>query len=382
MSMNDNGSGLGKTLLEKFIIPYRKYRGNKSAPGTPTTFNNFVMTRPDGLRDNIFKFDGKAAGINEMLAMGGIDPMRATYNEILSRDDDFKWLLGPWISDIVWRGYAGETDRPAVWARLCFQVGMPCQQESLKRVKLWFKGKPEQTGELEAIPTTQLKHGDESISWKKTAWKLECSLEMLRFSPIPILEPWLIECGRVQQITKDLACVDAIVNGTVSGGGDSCPVIGINAPSTGLVYKDFLKPWGKGQYIREDWFTMLYGLEMHETVGDMKEFKRYYPGTPMVELTNNPQPALMNRFVTPGVPDNQIILMDDSHCVRERTSIPFHIMQEDDIDTYSHEIAFFESYVFEKVGEKSCLGMDVTLDRATHDIPSWYDLGQHRPLAA
>jgi hypothetical protein len=42
-------------------------------------------------------------------------------------------------------------------------------------------------------------------------------------------------------------------------------------------------------------------------------------------------------------------------------------------------VAFIESYCFEKIGEKSCIGIDQTLDRETHPIPTWFELGQSRP---
>ncbi len=398
--------GLRSSLREKFIKPYQNFRGNAKKPGTRISFENFVQERPDGgeiltrngipigrARREWEERQGKwtsdqllnapLSAMGELFVMGGIDPFQATMNELLSRDDDFKWLVGPWIADIVWRGYIGEPARPALWSALCFQIGAPAIQESLKRVKLWFTGTPAATGEGEQIPGSKLGHLEETISWKKTAWKLEMSNEFLRFSPIPVIEPWLQEVGRIMQVTKDLACVDAIVNGTTSTGNESCPIIGVK-DGKALQYVDFLEPWALGDYIGQKWFTLLYPRGMSETIGQIDEFKLRYLGTQLVVLRNSPEPAMMDRYISPSVPDNQIVLVDTMNCVRERVSIPFHIMNDDDMDTYSQALAFFESYSFEKVGEKSCIGIDQTLERGTegqlYGIPSWMELGQHRPV--
>jgi len=139
-----------------------------------------------------------------------------------------------------------------------------------------------------------------------------------------------------------------------------------------------------GDYIGQKWFTMLYPRSMSVQVGQIDEFKLRYLGTQLVVLRNAPEPQMMDRYISPAVPDDQIILLDTINCVRERVSIPFHIMNDDDMDTYSQALAFFESYSFEKVGEKSCIGIDQTLQRgvpgASYGMPNWMDLGQHRPV--
>lgn len=372
-------TGLERTLLERVIIPFRHYRGNEKKPGTPTTFSKFLAERPDG-GEPIILNGTQLKSARDLVVYQGINVMTTAMNEILTRDDDFKWLVGPWISDIVWRGYVGEPATPALWTKLCYAIGIPAVQESLKRVKLWFDGRPAPTGELAHYPTAKLFHGDETISWKKMAWGLEMSNEFLRFSPIPVIEPYLVEAGRIQQVTKDLACVAAIVSGSLSTGADACPITGVKDTSKGLQYTDFIEPWALGDQIGQNWRTFLYPRSMAVTIATIPEFKPYLDlgGVALARLGQTPEPV-PDRYVSASVPAHQTIMVDTRNCVRERVSIPFHIMNDDDIKTYSQEIAFFESSVFEKTGEKSCIGIDETLDIATHTIPSWFELGQHRP---
>jgi hypothetical protein len=371
--------GLKTTLLEKVIKPYWAYRGDADNPGTPTTFGNFLKTRPDG-GEIIKNRAGEPADLLDLFTLEGIDPFRITIPNAISRDDDFKWLIGPFIEDAVWKGYIEtKQNRPALWTLLCFQLGVPANQESIKRVKMGFKGGPALTGELETLPTTTLSHSDESLSWKKTAWMLEMSNELVRFSPLPVIEPWFAEAGRIQQNAKNRAVVRAIVNGTVSTGNDACPIIGVDDTSKGLQYMDFLEPWALGDEIGEQWFAMLYARSMSVKVGSIEEFKKREVGEPKVALRNSPEPDEMDRYISPEVPNDQVILVDTSHCVRERVSIPFHIMEAEKIENYSKAVAFVESYTFEKIGEKSCIGIDQTLDIDAAAIPSWFELGQSRP---
>jgi hypothetical protein len=371
--------GLKNTLLEKVIRPYWNYRGDEKNPGKPTTFHNFLKKRPDG-GEVIMNRAGKPADLLDLLTLEGIDPYHMTIGNAIGREDDFKWLIGPFIEDAVWQGYISSDDkRPALWTVLCFAIGVPAQQESIMRVKLGFKGAPAPTGELENLPTTTLSHSDESLSWKKTAWMLQMSNELVRFAPLPVIEPWFAEAGRIQQHSKNLAVVKAIVNGTVPTGNDACPIIGVLDTEKGLQYIDHLDPWGVGDEIGEQWFTMLHNRSMSVTIGSIEEFKRRESGTPKVALKNSPEPDEMDRYVSPEVPDDQEILVDTSHCVRERVSIPFHIKQAEKLENYSQAVAFIESYCFEKIGEKSCIGIDQTLDRETHPIPAWFELGESRP---
>lgn len=372
---------LNKVLLEKVIRPFWNFRGNEKKPGTPITFNNFLKTRPDG-GDFVLNKADKPADLMELMALGGVDPFKTDILGLISREDDFRWLVGPFIEDAVYQGYVeSDTGKPALWTVLCFQVGMPAQQESIKKVKLGFVGAPARTGELENLPTTTMYHSDESLSWGKVAWMLKMSNELLRFNPLPVIQPWLTEAGRIQQYTKNRACVKAIVNGTVSTGTDSCPIIGVADTEKGLQYSDFLEPWGLGDEIGEQWFTLLYRRSMSVRVGSIEEFKKREYGTPKVVLKNSPEPEDMNRYISPEVPNSEVVLVDTRHCVRERVSIPFHIMDGDDIDHYAQKIAFVESSTFERVGEKACIGIDETLDIDDNPIPSWMEIGQHRTAA-
>jgi len=371
-------TGLERTLLDRVIVPFRQFRGNEKKPGTPTTFANFLENRPDGGEPIILNGVHMKSAV-DLLTYAGIDPMTVPMNEILTRDDDFKWLVGPWISDIVWRGYVGEPARPALWTKLCYAIGVPAVQESLKRVKLWFDGRPAPTGELAHHPTAKLFHGEETISWKKMAWGLEMSNEFLRFNPIPVVEPYLVEAGRIQQVTKDLACVAAIVNGSLSTGADACPIIGVADTTKGIQYSDFVEPWALGDEIGQNWNTLLYRRTMAKSMAAIPQFQPYLDlgGANLIPLAQTPEVA-PDRYVSASVPANQVVMVDTRNCVRERVSIPFHIMNDDDIKTYSQELAFFESSVFEKTGEKSCIGIDGTQDIDDHPIPSWFELGQHR----
>jgi hypothetical protein len=374
--------GLENTLLEKVIRPYREYRGNQIKPGRPTTFEKFLTDRPDD-GEKIIISGVQLKTVFDLMRHAGIDPMDTTTHNILTREDDFKWLVGPWIEDTVWRGYAGEATNPALWLKLCYAAAAPSKQETFKRVNLRFEGRPVPTGELAHYPTARLTHGEEDISWKKTAWGLDMSNEFLRFCPLPMIETFLVEIGRVQQAFKNEACVNAIVNGMLANGADSCPVIGVTDPlngvdGKGLQYRDFLEPWALGDEIGRNWLTFLYPRSMAQKVETIPEFRPLLDVGAFVIPLRSAQDSRPVRYVSPTVPPHQVIMIDTRDCVRERVAIPFHIMEDNRIDTYSKQISFFESSIFEKTGEKSCMAIDETLSISTHPIPSWFELGKNR----
>ena len=372
--------GLKNSLKERVIAPFWAFRGTDSHGGRQVTFRDFLKTRPDG-GDVLKNSDtGAPIGMAELFMDMGKDPYNTTFNELAERDDDFRYLFGPMIEDAFIKGFAEL--RPgvqALWQALCFGTGIPTTRDSLARTWLKFNGLPTETIEGENFPEATITNGQELVSWSKKGVTLRSSYEYLRANPIPVVEAWIAEVGRMYQHVENCAAVKTLVMGDVKSGGNATPIIGVADTSTGFQYQDFLTAWSRGDYIGEQWWDMVSGETSGNEVAMIDEFKLRYYGTPIIPIVNRPEPSAMDRYINIEVPDNQVLLLDDSHALRQRVFIPINVRQSDKPENWTSGVTIGYSSAFERIGDKACLIMDKTLKFSEHGFPDWFVVGGSRP---
>lgn len=369
--------GLKNSLKEKVIQPFWNFRGNENKPGVPIQFSEFLKERPDG-GEKILNSSGAPITVDDILADMGTDPYQLYLNNLASRDDDFKYLFGPILEDIIWKGFNGEPGSPAMWQSLCASTGVPAAQESIQRTWIRFNGEPAPTAEGELFPEVTISHGDESIAWKKKGLTMRLTVEYLRANPLPVINDYLIYIGRVLQYLENKACVTTLVNGDLVSLANATPVVGVTSTSVGIDYGDFLRCWTRGGILGEKWFTVISGESMGNKIGDIDEFKIRQYGTPAVELANRPEPNNMNRWVSEDVPDNQALLVDTSHAVRQRVFIPLNIKQADKPENWTQGVTVGYSTTFERLADKAVVAIDESKLFSGYGFPSWFTVGGSR----
>jgi hypothetical protein len=134
--------------------------------------------------------------------------------------------------------------------------------------------------------------------------------------------------------------------------------------------------------IGERWFTLLSAEELSCRVGMMDEFKNRQLGAPLIVLGNRPEPPEMNRYATDQVPDHQLVFVDVSHALRERSFIPPNVKESETPENWTKGITFGWSDAFERMSDRAVIGVDETLAFAEHGFPSWYVIGGTRQWAA
>lgn len=369
--------GLKNSLKERIIQPFWNYRGNENQPGVPIQFSAFLKERPDG-GEKILNSSGEPITVGDILADMGTDPYKLFINNLASRDDDFKFLFGPILEDIVWKGFNGEPEAPAMWQSLCASTGVPAAQESIQRTWIKFNGEPAPTAEGETFPEVTISHGEEAIAWKKKGLTLRLSVEYLRANPLPVISDYLVYVGRVLQHLENRACVTALVNGDLISLANAAPVVGVTSTSVGIDYEDFLRCWTRGSLLGERWFSVISGETMGNAIGALDEFKIRRYGTPMVQIGNRPEPSNMNRWVSADIPDHQALLVDTSHAVRQRVFIPLNVRQSDKPENWTQGVTVGYSTTFERLADKAVVAIDETKAFASYGFPTWFTVGGSR----
>ena len=377
--MADN-LGLQFSLKERLINPFWNYRGSEHGPGVPISFMAFVQTRPDGGEIIRNAKTNKPIDWTDLIAGMNVDPFQLTLNGLAARDDDYKFLFGPAIEDAFLEGFTTtRSGRPPLWTQLCYSTGVPVAQEGIHRTRFNFSGMPTATGEGETFPEAKISLSQEEIRWNKKGLTLRLTNEYIRANPLPIVEDYISEIGRIYQHLENSACVRALLNGDLASGDNAAPIIGVASTSTGIDYADFSTCWTRGEMVGEDWFSVVSGEAMGNKIGSIDEFKERQIGTPLVQIFNRPEPSSVPRYVNSEVPANQILLVDTSHAVRQRVFIPLHVRQADRPENWTQGITIGYSSAFERVGDKAALVVDESLAFADHGFPSWFIVGGVRP---
>lgn len=370
--------GLHNSLRERLIKPFWNYRGSEHGAGLPVSFASFMAERPDG-GELIRNRRNKVIGWDDLFADMGVDPYNLTLNQLASRDDDFALLFGPAVEDAFLEGFISNRDgRPALWSELCFATGIPVAQEGLRKTRLSFSGQPLPTAEGELFPQAKILLDQEEFHWKKKGLTLSLTTEYLRSNPVAVVEAWLTEVGRIYQHLENAECVRTLLNGDLAGG-NAAPVVGVGNTDVGIDYADFNRCWTRGSMIGEAWWTVVAGEDMGNLIGNITEFKERQVGSPLVTIVSRPEPVNMPRHISAEVPENQLLLVDTSHAVRQRVFIPLHMKQADHPENWTRGITLGYSSCFERIGDKACVVLDQTLDFASNAFPSWFTIGGVRP---
>ena len=370
--------GLHNSLKERLIRPFWNYRGSEHGPGLPVSFATFMRERPDG-GEIIRNRRNQPIGWDDLFADMGLDPFQLTLNGLASRDDDFALLFGPAIEDAFIEGFITTRDgRPALWSELCFATGVPVGQEGIRRTRLHFSGVPLPTAEGENFPEAKILLDQEEFHWKKKGLTLRLTNEYLRSNPLAVVEAWIAEVGRVYQHLENAECVRALLNGDLSGGNEA-PIVGVSSTDVGIDYTDFARAWTRGNLIGEIWWTVVAGEGMGNMISNIDEFKVRQAGTPLVSIVTRPEPANMARHISAEVPENQLLLVDTTHAVRQRVFIPIHVKEADHPENWTRGITIGYSSCFERIGDKACVVVDQSLDFTSNGFPSWFTVGGSRP---
>jgi len=370
---------LKSRLVKDIIQPYWRLTQPDLGVGAMLGFSEFLSCRPDGGPIFLSK-TGQPLTISDLLEVAGIDPVGNSLNSLAALSDDFRFLFGPLVNDIFIKGFSKSADgKPALWSQLCFQIGIPTQFPAFRKAWFTFSGQPVSTAEAETFPEATIGQGTEEIRLQKFGISIRLSEEFIKSSPLNVVEAWLEEMGRIYQSLEDGRAVTTLVSGDLPSGANACPVIGVSSTSVGLDYGDLSRCWTRGAIIGERWFSVVSGEEMSNKLAAIDEFKVRQTGTSQVVLANRPEPYQIDRYISPSVPDHQIMLVDRSHALRQRNFIPVRVDKSFKPETWERGLVIGYQSGYERVADKAVVMIDETLAYADHQFPSWFSIGGVRP---
>jgi hypothetical protein len=86
----------------------------------------------------------------------------------------------------------------------------------------------------------------------------------------------------------------------------------------------------------------------------------------------------MERYVSSEVPDNQVMLVDTNHALRQRVFIPMTVKESARPEDWTKGVTIGYSTAFERIGDKAAVVMDETKAYSGYGFPSWFVVGGYR----
>jgi hypothetical protein len=358
---------LEKTFREKIFEPLLRFRGHDgNEPGMQTSLNQFM-----GETLHLTNGHGTPLTKRDLYDEMGVQPWTLTWNALIQRPDDFRFLAGEEINDMIIEGIQSQGITP--WYReLCFATDVPVGSIQVISPKLEFHdASPAPVGQGETLPLARISMSDRGIRLAKKGRMIEITDEAAKSAPLNLLQPYVVEAILGVEAQDNDGVIDTMVNGDQRDGSDACQVVGIASPST-LAYDDFDYVWIFGADINQRWFKMVTNRKTAAIVRKIDEFRDKTFGTPRVQLepVNDVEPSRMRHIVSRRMADGQILLVNEARATRHITWMPFQTENARYPERMVSGVAVAKISGFENVQKKSRVIIDTSKDIDAYDFPA------------
>jgi hypothetical protein len=363
--------GFKGTFREKVFEPLLQYRGHDgNRPGMQTSLNQFMGDVLHLTNDR-----GEKLSKRDLYDEMGVQPWSLTWNSLIHRPDDFRFLAGEEINDMIIEGLQSEGITP--WYKeLCFATDVPVSSMSVVSPKLQFKdAAPAPVGQGETLPLASISVSERGIRLAKKGRMIEITDEAAKSAPLNLLQPYVVEAVLGVEEQENDAVIDVMVNGDQREGGDEALVIGVATPNT-IVFDDFDYAWIAGSTINQRWFKMVTNRGTAAKVRKIAEFRDKSQGAPRVQLepVNDVEPSQMRHIVSRRMADGKIMLVNQARSTRHVTWMPFQTENARYPERMVSGVAVAKISGFENVQKKSRLLIDIAKNIATNDFPAEWNI--------
>ena len=226
------GLGFANSFKEKVAVPLDNYRGNAAKPGKDITLEQY-------LKENFTNADNEAMSLDDLWVDFGLDPSHVSLENLLSANDDMKYLAPEIVRDFIYEGFIAKP-----WYKELCAASEPVDSMNVATPKLDADdANPEDVAQGETIPEGSVTYSDKLVKLTKKAKYLGWTDELLLSVKIPVLKPWLVRFGVRLSAQMNALAVSTLVNGDQSDSSDSCAVIGVASSGT-LAFADFVTAVG------------------------------------------------------------------------------------------------------------------------------------------
>lgn len=180
---------------------------------------------------------------------------------------------------------------------------------------------PAKLNEAETMPLGTVSFGQKNVSLFKIGKGFKLTDEVRNYVSLDVLGIYLRDFGVQLGYALDTLAIDVAINGNKPDGSESSPVVGVYETTNGVTYKDLLHIWVRAARMGRNFTTMIGGEDQAIEMLNLPEFKDRKSGTTEATLNvKSPVPKNANFYIHPGIPAQQLMLIDTSAALIKLTA--------------------------------------------------------------
>lgn len=270
-------------------------QGNNNVLPTDISLSEFVSNR--------YGLD-----LNDYYEKLGINTKKDTMQNIFSMpDQSIRWLVPEIIRSAI---YLGMKEAP-------FYPNIIASDQSINGLSAIMPfvnpsdAAPAKVNEAETIPLGTVSFGQKTVKLFKIGKGFKITDEVKNYVSLDVMSIFIRDFGVQLGYALDTLALDVAINGNQTDGSESAPVIGVYDNTAGIQYKDLLRVWVRASRLGRGFRTMVGGEDQAIHILDLDEFKNRQSGTTTATLNlKTPVPNSADFYIHPGVPENQVLLID------------------------------------------------------------------------
>lgn len=234
---------------------------------------------------------------------------------------------------------------------------------------------PARVNEAETIPLGDVSFGQKSVNLFKVGRGFKITDEVRNYVSLDVMAIFLRDFGVQLGYALDGLALDVLINGNQSDGSESAPVIGVGDTAAGIQYKDLLRIWVRASRLGRNFKTMVGDEEQAIDILDLPEFKNRQSGTTMATLNlKTPVPNSADFYIHPGVPDNELLLIDPRAALIKLTARQLMLESERIVSNQTEATYATITTGFSKMYQDAAILLDGTKKFSENGFPAYMEV--------
>lgn len=334
-------------------------QGNNNVLPTDISLSEFVSNR--------YGLD-----LNDYYEKLGINTKKDTMQNIFSMpDQSIRWLVPEIIRSAIYLGMKEAPFYPNIIASdqpiNGLSAIMPFVNPS--------DAAPAKVNEAETIPLGTVSFGQKTVKLFKIGKGFKITDEVKNYVSLDVMSIFIHDFGVQLGYALDTLALDVAINGNQADGSESAPVIGVYDDAAGIQYKDLLRVWVRASRLGRGFRTMVGGEDQAIHILDLDEFKNRQSGTTTATLNlKTPVPNSADFYIHPGVPENQVLLIDPKAALIKLTARQLTLESERIVSNQTEATYATITTGFSKMYQDAALLLDGSQEFTSAGFPDYMNV--------
>lgn len=334
-------------------------QGNNNVLPTDISLSEFVSNR--------YGLD-----LNDYYEKLGINTKKDTMQNIFSMpDQSIRWLVPEIIRSAIYLGMKEAPFYPNIIASDQPINGLTAIMPFVNP----SDAAPAKVNEAETIPLGTVSFGQKTVKLFKIGKGFKITDEVKNYVSLDVMSIFIRDFGVQLGYALDTLALDVAINGNQADGSESAPVIGVYDDAAGIQYKDLLRVWVRASRLGRGFRTMVGGEDQAIHILDLDEFKNRQSGTTTATLNlKTPVPNSADFYIHPGVPENQVLLIDPKAALIKLTARQLTLESERIVSNQTEATYATITTGFSKMYQDAALLLDGSQEFTSAGFPDYMNV--------